>query len=885
LSFDNTDFDHLLAVLGRADDQFVRIGWATHEADFRSMTVARGALSDYIAGLLNAEKPANIYFEINPSDHQGKGRTAAHEVTRLAALWADIDFKGNGMGNEDGARALVDELSRALGAEPAAIVYSGGGCQPYWLLENATSEQYGVEQIAALSKRWGSLVKRFALELGGAADGVFDLARVFRVPGTVNIKYGTPKPVTVEFAERATTWTVEEIAEILDDWGVVDVDTGLSDVVLSAESDWKWADEDCHFVATAHEEIVSSDPTARHQWMLKWSALLYGMIRNECITEATFYSLRDTLVEKFKQICATSGTPRVPTERELGDAFAYGLRRAQIWDEDKLRNELRHHVHRDFDEQFEWMQGKTAGDMIHEEFQQLAAELLPNTGAQLPALPALVEQHGDTMNAALNAVAYAEPPAPSAPSTSPASPVTPALAGLKSKIDALDRMKVAPRTDTGNAERLARKFAGEFIYVPDLGWMRFDGARYVRDTAGRHMERAKDVFMALYTTGSTADQKWALKSLGAGMLASAIKLAQSTPEMVHSAAQLDAQEYELCTPGGIVDLRTGTLRPVDPKVDLHTRVTAYAPDFDAVPARFLELLRWMQPDPEIQAYLQRLAGIALIGNVDYQVFPVATGKGSNGKSTLFDLELGAIGEYGIRMPNKFLVEKPHQDHPTEMAQLMGIRLAVNAEVPPTAKFNEDLVKTLASERTIRARFMRADYIDIPNTCLQVMTANHLPSVVGGGWGFWRRVRKIAFNALVEEGKQNPRLVAEILDAEGPAILAWMITGAVEVIAHGEQVPKQVRVATSQYQMEEDAIGRFIEQHMTPVPGAACSRDSVYSIYRTWAIGEGVNTLPRQKFDREILTRLPDAQGDATQDHVYVGQMIATNISFVGEVAS
>lgn len=868
MSFDNTDFDRLLAVLGRAEDPFVRVGWATHEADFRSMTVARAALPDYISGLLNAEKPANIYFEINPSSHQGKGRTAANEVTRLTSLWADIDFKGNGMGNEDGARALVDELSRALGAEPAAIVYSGGGCQPYWLLDDVTTERYSVADIAALSKRWGNLVKRMALDLGGAADGVFDLARVFRVPGTVNIKYGTPKPVTVEFAERAVTWTFEEVSEILDDWGVVDVDTGLSEVILSAESDWNWADADCHFVQTAREEIASSEPTARHQWMLKWSALLYGMIRNGCITEAGFYELRGELMEKFKQICATSGTPRVPTERELGDADAYGNRRAQIWDEAKLRDELRHHVHRDFDEQFTWMTQPVASPQV-----------LPNTGAQLPALPVFAEP--PAWNGAGAAGEGSGNPGDDVPASTPE---VPALTSLKAKIDALDRMKVAPRTDTGNAERLARKFAGEFIYVPDLGWMQFDGARYVRDNAGKHMERAKDVFMALYTTGSTADQKWALKSLGAGMLASAIKLAQSTPEMVRSAAQLDAQEYELCTPGGIADLRTGRLRPVDPKTDLHTRMTAYAPDFDSVPVRFQNLLAWMQPDPEIQAYLQRLAGIALIGNVDYQVFPVATGSGSNGKSTLFDLELGAIGEYGVRMPPKFLVEKAHQDHPTEIAQLMGVRLAVNAEVPPSAKFNEDFVKVLASERTLRARFMRADYIDIPNTALQVMTANHLPSVVGGGHGFWRRVRKIAFNSQVTEGREDPRLVADILEAEGPAILAWMIRGAAEVIARGEQVPKQVRVATSQYRMEEDAIGRFIEQHMAPVPGAACSRDAVYSIYRTWAIGEGVNTLPRQKFDREMLTRLPDAQGDATQDHVYVGQMIASNIHVI-EVAS
>ncbi|WP_425394364.1 hypothetical protein [Actinoplanes subtropicus] len=44
-------------------------------------------------------------------------------------------------------------------------------------------------------------------------------------------------------------------------------------------------------------------------------------------------------------------------------------------------------------------------------------------------------------------------------------------------------------------------------------------------------------------------------------------------------AALDARPYELNTPAGVVDLRTGALRPADPGL-LHTRSTAAAPDFE-----------------------------------------------------------------------------------------------------------------------------------------------------------------------------------------------------------------------------------------------------------------------------------------------------------------
>jgi putative DNA primase/helicase len=817
VSFDPSNFNRLLTTLGRGEDAAVRIGWATHEADFSSKLVVRDVLPSFIDGLL--QQKANIYFEINPSSHEGKGRTAANEVTQLVALWADIDFKNGGMKTPEAATELIQSLSTVLGDEPAAIVHSGGGVQPYWLLDEV-----------------------------------------------INIKYGDDRPVGVAFTEAPRMWSLEEVTDILDDWGVVEPDTGLSDTVISPESDWNWAETDCHFVGTAREEIGSSEPVARHQWMLKWSALLYGMIRNGCITEASFYELRDLLVERFRWICQHSGTPREPGARELDDAFTYGLRRAQLWDQDKLNDELRHHVHRDFDEQFAFM--------LEREIEQVHAPAMAKAldavvYAEAPASHGAGESGGGGVETGTPAAATA----PEVPAPAPLD----LLASLKPK-NMVDRMKVAPRTDTGNAERLARKFTGEFIFVPDIGWMRFDGARYVRDQGAQHIERAKDVFMALFTSGNTADQKWALKSLGAGALSAAIRLAQSTSEMVRAPFMLDAEPYELCTPAGIVDLRTGKLRPADPVRDLNTQITGAAPDWSKPPKRFLELLAWMQPERAMQEYLQRIAGIALIGNVEYQIFPIFVGSGGNGKGVLMELWSLAMGDYAAVMPREFLVEKANSDHPTEIAQLLGKRLAINNEVKPSARFNEDFLKALVGDRVLRARFMRGDFIDIPNRALQVMTANHLPSVPAGGYGFWRRVRKINSDAKIEPGKENPSLVAEVFAAEGPQILAWMIDGAREVIANGEQVPQSVLVATDEYKFEEDAIARFISTRMSPMPGMAASRDSTYAIYRQWALGEGINPLQRQKFEREVLAQLPEARSiDPEREHLFEGYIVASSI--------
>jgi putative DNA primase/helicase len=134
-------------------------------------------------------------------------------------------------------------------------------------------------------------------------------------------------------------------------------------------------------------------------------------------------------------------------------------------------------------------------------------------------------------------------------------------------------------------------------------------------------------------------------------------------------------------------------------------------------------------------------------------------------------------------------------------------------------------------------------------------------VPAGGRGFWRRVRKIDFKAQIS-GPENKRLVPDLLEEEGPAILAWMIDGARQVIAHGEQVPQQVMVATQQYRYEEDALARFLDLKMHKSPEMSVHRDAVYMVYRQWTIGEGVSTLPKQKFEREVLTHFPDAAHDS-----------------------
>jgi len=123
-------------------------------------------------------------------------RGGADDSVEAIGLWADVDYQGPGHKTTSGtlppdersARQIID--SSAL-PDPTLWIHSGGGLYPLWLLSKpAPVTDPDVRQyVADLSARWQATIGDHAQTLGwhyGA--GVGDLARVLRIPGTVNRK-------------------------------------------------------------------------------------------------------------------------------------------------------------------------------------------------------------------------------------------------------------------------------------------------------------------------------------------------------------------------------------------------------------------------------------------------------------------------------------------------------------------------------------------------------------------------------------------------------------------------------------------------------------------------------------------------------------------------
>lgn len=121
------------------------------------------------------------------ADLQPRRRPSAQHAVALAGLWLDIDHQG------DDALAIATAL-----AEPTLLVHSGHGLHAWHLFETPWRFTSGDDQKAAavMAAQWQQLHRAAAAERGLTLDHTHDLARLMRLPGTVNAK-AAPVPVTV----------------------------------------------------------------------------------------------------------------------------------------------------------------------------------------------------------------------------------------------------------------------------------------------------------------------------------------------------------------------------------------------------------------------------------------------------------------------------------------------------------------------------------------------------------------------------------------------------------------------------------------------------------------------------------------------------------------
>src|SRR5215204_525345 len=345
-------------------------------------------------------------------------------------------------------------------------------------------------------------------------------------------------------------------------------------------------------------------------------------------------------------------------------------------------------------------------------------------------------------------------------------------------------------TDEALALRFAERHEPDLRYVAAWGrWLHCDGQRWRFDDTLLAFDLARKVCREAAAVCDNAKIANILAS--AKTVAAVERLAKADRRLAATIDQWDADVWVLNTPGGVLDLRTGRTRP-HRRDDYLTKMTAVAPGGDC-PVWRAHLLRIMNGDVDLVAYLQRVFGYALTGNTREHALFFGFGTGANGKTVTVSTTAGVMADY----------------HRTAS------------------------VETLTGGERVEARFMRQDFFEFQPQLKLLICGNHKPGLTAVDEAIRRRFHLIPFTVTIPSEERDETL-PERLKAEWSGILAWMMEGCLAWQRDGLKPPAAVLSATAAYLEGEDLFGQWLADECDAEPGNAWKWEAVGQLFDSWS---------------------------------------------------
>ncbi|PWK43761.1 phage/plasmid primase, P4 family [Pseudomonas sp. OV226] len=295
----------------------------------------------------------------------------------------------------------------------------------------------------------------------------------------------------------------------------------------------------------------------------------------------------------------------------------------------------------------------------------------------------------------------------------------------------------------------------------------------------------------------------------------------------------DSNPLLLGTPDSTVNMNTGEI--YSPRRDDYiTKVTAISPGpVGSAPKLFLKFLREVtNNDPELIRYLQQFCGYCLTGMTDKHKFFFIYGPGGNGKSVFLNILQWILGDYAtVAAPGTFIATQ-YQKHTTDLAMLMGSRLATTSETGESQKWDEDRVKRATGGELMTARFLYGQNFTYFPQFKLAFISNNKPNLTNVDAAIRRRIYIIPF--LYTPATPDEGLERKLRD-EGPEILRWMLDGWFDLKANGFVIPKVVADATAEYFDEQDVIAEWAGEYseLGPISGATPFMDTKKKLYASY----------------------------------------------------
>lgn len=447
---------------------------------------------------------------------------------------------------------------------------------------------------------------------------------------------------------------------------------------------------------------------------------------------------------------------------------------------------------------------------------------------------------------------------------------------------------------TGDIEQFSEKgvgrFAGQLMYrrarwvAQEKAWRVYrDGAwtrdleqevprmaqkvsDIVDDKVATIMEKAKAAFDNGEADGKDrVDAARKLQTFAKGIasnrgLKAVAELAATYPGVGVSAEAFDVDMSKLVLDNGTFDLDKMRLDRHDPANMLTKRIpVAYDPDARA--DRWTKYLEEVLPDPAYRDYLQRAAGMALLGDTSEAAFFVLWGETGCGKSQFLEVMNAVFGDYGVTAAPATFRESRNGDDSRKsnsLHALRGARYVATSETSEKSALSGELVKRVTGGDTVKSHALYESEIAWRPVFTMFMGTNFRPVLDANDGAIWRRVKPIHFpNSFFKEGQPTANrekgLADRIIATELPGVLNWVLEGVVAYRAVGLKDPDSMRGEVTAYREDSDPVLAFVNEAIDEgilipdVDGRATSTE-LYRLFATHSRDNGIQRpLGKNKF--------------------------------------
>jgi putative DNA primase/helicase len=416
------------------------------------------------------------------------------------------------------------------------------------------------------------------------------------------------------------------------------------------------------------------------------------------------------------------------------------------------------------------------------------------------------------------------------------------------QLDAAPRYRESISEDE-TAIQFARAYAGQlrFDHTRET-WFYWADSHWKTDSKSIVVELARRFVRSLagHVTGKSKE------AMGRAAFAERVeRVARTSTLLAVDSSDWDADDFKLGTPDGTVNLKSGVLMPADP-ADLITKTALVSPSRTEDCPRWLKFLdEATRGDVELITFLKRFCGYSLTGSIREHKLAFIHGPGGNGKSVFANVVSAILGSYATIVPLEALTASKSPRHETEIALLAGSRLATATETEDGRGWAEARLKQLTGGDMLTARFMHQDYFRFRPTFKLLIIGNYKPELRNVDAAIRRRMNVVEFKHVppVPDMTLEPKLIAE-----APAILRWMINGAVDWQGAGLLCPKSVVDATATYLASQDTFGQWLAECCETDPTFSEPGGELWAAWEAYATSAGELPGSQKGFSGKLQSR-------------------------------